>query len=76
MGNIQYRGISLNSNPVMAAAADYTVAEVNEIVEVGQLDPERVGTPNVFVKAIVQGNTLAEQEKVLEDLWVRTGRIK
>lgn len=76
MGNIQYRGISLNSNPVLAAAADYTVAEVNEIVEIGQLDPERVGTPNIFVKAIVQGYTVAEQEKVLEDLWVRTGRLK
>jgi len=76
MGNIQYRGLSLHCNPIMASAADYTVAEVNEIVEVGQLDPERVGTPNVFVKAIVQGYTLAEQEKVYEDLWVRTGRLK
>lgn len=76
MGNIQYRGISLNSNPIIAAAADYTVAEVNEIVEIGQLDPERVGTPNVFVKAVVQGYTLDEQEKILEDLWVRTGRLK
>jgi len=76
MGNIQYRGISLNSNPIIAAAADYTVAEVNEIVEIGHLDPERVGTPNVFVKAVVQGYTLDEQEKILEDLWVRTGRLK
>lgn len=76
MGNIQYRGISLNSNPMMAAAADYTVAEVNEVVEVGELDPERIGTPNVFVKAVVQGYTLDEQEKILEDLWVRTGRLK
>ncbi|NCB64353.1 MAG: hypothetical protein EOM52_12295 [Clostridia bacterium] len=73
---IVLRGISLNCNPVLAAAADYTVAEVNEIVDVGGLDPQRVGTPGVFVHAVFQGNTLAEQEKVLEDLWVRTGRLQ
>lgn len=76
LGNIQYRGITLNSNLVMAMAADYTVAEVNEIVEVGQIDPERVGTPGIFVKALVQGYTLEEQEKIFEDLWVRTGRLR
>lgn len=76
MGNLEYRGVSLNSNPVWAAAADYTVAEVNEIVPVGGIDPIRVGTPGVFVQAVVQGNTLEEQEKIIGDLWVRTGRLK
>lgn len=73
LGNIQYRGISLSSNPVMASAADYTVAEVNEIVEVGGLDPERVGTPCVFVNAVVQGNSLEEHRRVYRDLWVKSG---
>jgi acetate CoA/acetoacetate CoA-transferase alpha subunit len=76
LGNVQYRGVSLNSNPVLAMAADYTVAEVNEIVEVGGIDPERVGTPGVFVKAVVQGYTLEEHQKIFEDLWVRTGRLR
>lgn len=76
MGNVEYRGVSLNSNPVLATAADYTVAEVNEIVEVGGIEPGRVGTPGVFVKAVVQGYSIDEHQKVFEDLWVRTGRLK
>jgi acetate CoA/acetoacetate CoA-transferase alpha subunit len=76
MGNVEYRGVSLNSNPTLAMAADYTVAEVNEIVDVGGIDPIRVGTPGVFVKAVVLGNTFEEHQKVFEDLWVRTGRLK
>lgn len=76
VGNVQYRGVAINSNPIVAMAADYTVAEVNEIVEVGQIDPSRVGTPGVFVKAVVQGETLPQHQKTFEDLWVRTGRLK
>lgn len=76
MGNVEYRGVSLNSNPVLATAADYTVAEVDEIVEVGAIEPIRVGTPGIFVKAVVQGYTFDEHQKVFEDLWVRTGRLK
>lgn len=76
MGNIEYRGVSLNSNPVVAMAADYTVAEVDEIVEVGAIEPIRVGTPGIFVKSVVQGYTFDEHQKVFEDLWIRTGRLK
>jgi acetate CoA/acetoacetate CoA-transferase alpha subunit len=76
IGNVQYRGVSLNSNPVLAMAADYTVAEVDEVVEVGGIDPNHVGTPGVFVKAVVQGYTFDEHQKVFEELWVRTGRLK
>lgn len=76
IGNVEYRGVSLNSNPVIAMAADYTVAEVNEIVETGDIEPIRVGTPCVFVKAVIQGYTLDQQQTVFEDLWVRTGRLK
>jgi len=75
LGNVEYRGVSLNSNPVLATAADFTVAEVNEIVEVGSIMPERVGTPSVFVNAVVQGNSLKKQQDIITDLWVSNGRL-
>ena len=76
LGNIEYRRVASNTNPVVAAAADFTVAEVNEIVPVGAIEPERVGTPGVLVKAVVQGYTLAEQEAVFQELWTRGGILK
>lgn len=76
MGNVQHRMVSPNTNVVMAAAADYTVVEVNEIVDVGGIEPERVGTPGVFVKAVIRGNSIEEHHKIYEDLWVRTGCLK
>jgi acetate CoA/acetoacetate CoA-transferase alpha subunit len=76
MGNIQYRRVAANSNPVLATAADYTVAEVNEIVEVGGIEPEQVGTPSVFVQAVVQGPTLEAQERFFQELWTRSGALK
>ena len=54
LGNLEYRGAGRNFNPIMATAADLVIAEVEEIVEVGAIDPERVGTPAVFVDRIVQ----------------------
>lgn len=53
-GNLVYRGTSRNFNAVMAPAATITVVEVDEIVEPGQLDPEEIVTPGVFVQRIVQ----------------------
>lgn len=76
MGNVEYRGVSVGSNPTIAMAADYTVAEVDEIVEIGEIEPIRVGTPGVFVNAVVQGSTFAEHQKEVEELWVRTGRLQ
>jgi len=55
MGNLTYRMSARNFNPVMAMAAKVTIAEVDEIVEVGQLDPETIITPGIFVKRIVKG---------------------
>lgn len=55
MGNLTYRMSARNFNPVMATAAKVTIAEVDEIVEVGQLDPETIITPGIFVKRIVKG---------------------
>ena len=53
LGNLEYRLAGLNFNPVMATAADLVIAEVEEIVEAGEIAPERVGTPAVFVDRIV-----------------------
>ena len=54
LGNMVYKGTSRNFNPVMATAARVTVVEVDEIVEPGQLDPEEIVTPGVFVNRIVK----------------------
>jgi 3-oxoacid CoA-transferase subunit A len=54
-GNLVYRKTTRNFNPVMATAADYVIAEVEELVEAGQLDPDQVHTPGIFVDAIFQG---------------------
>lgn len=76
LGNIQYRGVSINTNPIMAMGADYTVAEVNEIVEVGGIPAESVGTPSIFVQGVVQGYSFEEHKQVYTDLWVRSHQIK
>ncbi len=75
-GNVEYRGVSQNSNPVLAMAADYTVAEVDEIVAVGDIPPASVGTPGIFVKALYQGYSFAEHQKLLGDYWARVGQLK
>ena len=54
-GNLVYRRTARNFNPVMATAARVTIAEVEELVELGQLDPNCVVTPGVYVKRIFQG---------------------
>jgi 3-oxoacid CoA-transferase subunit A len=54
-GNLVYRHTAMNFNPMMATAADVTVAEVEELVEVGALDPDHVHTPGIFVHRIFQG---------------------
>lgn len=54
-GNLVYRGASRNFNAIMATAADKVIAEVEEIVEPGELDPEVVVTPGVYVDRIVEG---------------------
>lgn len=56
-GNLEYVGTSRAFNPVMATAADVTIAEVDEIVEPGGIDPERVGTAGVYVDRIVARQT-------------------
>ena len=52
-GNLTYRGTGRNFGPIMATAARCTIAQVNEIVELGSLDPEVIVTPGIFVKRVV-----------------------
>ncbi len=52
-GNLVYRKTARNFGPVMATAAACTIAEVSEIVELGQLDPECIVTPGIFVRRVV-----------------------
>ena len=54
LGNLEYRKAGRNFNPVMATAAGVVIAEVEEIVEPGEIDPESVGTPGVYVDRIVR----------------------
>jgi 3-oxoacid CoA-transferase A subunit len=53
MGNLVYRKAARNFNPIMATAAKTTIVEVAEVVEIGELDPETVVTPSIFVDRIV-----------------------
>ena len=54
-GNLIYRKTARNFNPMMATAADYVAAEVEQLVEPGELDADQVHTPGIFVNAIFQG---------------------
>src|SRR5437899_1559454 len=67
-GNLMFRKTSRNFNPVMATAAHVTIAEVEEIVEPAQLDPDQVHLPSVYVKRIVLSTG---QEKRIEKRTVR-----
>lgn len=55
MGNLIYRYTARNFNPMMATAAKVTVAEVEEIVEPGELDPNFIHTPGIYVHRVIQG---------------------
>jgi 3-oxoacid CoA-transferase subunit A len=67
-GNVVYRKTARNFNAVMATAADYVIAEVEELVELGEIPPDQVHTPGIFVDAIFQGS---RYEKRIEKRTVR-----
>ena len=67
-GNLVYRKSTRNFNPMMATAARVTIAEVEELVEVGELDPDSVHTPSIYVKRIFEGTNY---EKRIEKHCVR-----
>jgi 3-oxoacid CoA-transferase subunit A len=54
-GNLVYRKTARNFNPMMATAARVTIAEVEELVEPGEIDPDHVMTPGIYVKRIIKG---------------------
>ena len=67
-GNLVYRKTASNYNAVMATAADYVIAEVEEFVELGSLDPNNIHTPSIYVDAIFKGE---RYEKPIEIRTVR-----
>ena len=69
-GNLIFKGTARNFNPLMAMAGKITVAEVEELVPTGELDPNQIHTPGIFVQRILQGE---RYEKRIEQ---RTVRIK
>ncbi|WP_119673070.1 CoA transferase subunit A [Deinococcus sp. RM] len=69
-GNLVYRKTARNFNPMAATCGRVTVAEVEEIVEVGQIDPDDVDTPGIFVQRVVLN---AAPEKRIEQRTVRAG---
>jgi 3-oxoacid CoA-transferase subunit A len=68
-GNLIYRKTARNFNPMMATAAKVTIAEVEELVETGTLEPDAVVTPGIYVKRIFEGR---EHEKRIERRTVRS----
>ena len=69
-GNLVFKGTARNFNPMMAMAGKITVAEVEELVEIGELDPNQIHTPGIYVQRIFEGT---DYEKRIEQ---RTTRIK
>ncbi|GAA0874063.1 CoA transferase subunit A [Wandonia haliotis] len=67
-GNLIYKGTARNFNPMMAMAGTITIAEVEELVPAGELDPNEIHTPGIFVQRIFQGDTF---EKRIERRTVR-----
>ena len=68
LGNLIYKGTARNFNPVMAMAGKITIAEVEELVKPGELDPHFIHTPGIFVQRIFQGKNY---EKRIEQRTVR-----
>ena len=69
-GNLIYKGTARNFNPIMAAAGKITIAEVEELVPVGDLDPNFIHTPGIYVQKIFQG---INYEKRIEQKTIRDG---
>ena len=67
-GNLIYRKTARNFNPNMATASRVTVAEVEELVDVGTLNPDSIHTPGIYVQRIINGSPY---DKQIEKLTVR-----
>lgn len=75
MGNIVYKG-TMNANPIMAAAGDITIAEVEEIVEPGEIDPKDVDTPGIFVDVLCVGYSHEEYRQRMRKMWNKIGALR
>jgi 3-oxoacid CoA-transferase subunit A len=69
MGNLVYRKTARNFNPMMATAGKICIAEVEEIVSAGELDPDHIHTPGVYVKRLLK----SKFEKRIEQRTIRAG---
>ena len=69
-GNLIYRRTARNFNPICATAAKVTIAEVEELVEPGKLNPDQIHTPGIFVKRIIQGRIYEKriEKRTLRDV--------
>ncbi|UOE93083.1 CoA transferase subunit A [Alkalihalobacillus sp. LMS39] len=67
LGNLIYRKTAQNFNPMMAAAGKVTIAEVEELVEIGELNPDEIHTPSIYVQRLIVG----KQQKRIERLTVK-----
>jgi 3-oxoacid CoA-transferase A subunit len=72
-GNLIYKGTARNFNPMMATAGNMTIAEVEELVEVGELDPNEIHTPGIYVHRIFQGDNY---EKRIEQITISNSVIR
>jgi 3-oxoacid CoA-transferase subunit A len=70
-GNLIYRGTARNFNPMMAAAGRITIAEVEELVPAGELDPNQIHTPGIYVQRIFEGK---DYEKRIEQRTIREAK--
>ncbi|KIL35569.1 succinyl-CoA:3-ketoacid-CoA transferase [Cohnella kolymensis] len=67
MGNLVYNKTARNFNPMIAAAGKVTIAEVENLIETGELDPDRIHTPSIYVQRLIAGR----QQKKIERLTVQ-----
>ena len=69
-GNLIFKATAKNFNPAMAMAGRITIAEVEELVPAGELDPNQIHTPGIFIQRIFEGGAF---EKRIEQRTVREG---
>ncbi|MBS4761236.1 CoA transferase subunit A [Carnobacteriaceae bacterium zg-ZUI252] len=74
-GNLYCDGTTKNISLQLALAADTVIVEVNDIVEVGEIDPNDVYIPGILVDYVVQGLTPQEHHKMMGDLWTETKKL-
>ncbi len=66
-GNLLYHATARNFGPIMCTAADITIVQAKSIVAAGQIDPEAVVTPGIFVKKVIEINNPANESQLVAD---------